>query len=67
MNLLFTGAGRRIELIQAFRGAALVLGKPLRIFGADLAGTAPSLSYCDEARDTSTTCCGSAGRTGLTW
>lgn len=50
MHLLFTGAGRRIELIQAFRGAALALGKPLRIYGADLAGTAPSLSYCDEAR-----------------
>ena len=50
MNILFTGVGRRIELLQAFRSAALVLGKRLKIFGADLAGTAPALSYCDRVR-----------------
>ena len=50
MNLLFTGVGRRIELLQAFRSAALVLDKPLIIYGADLAGTAPALACCDYAR-----------------
>lgn len=47
MNILFTGVGRRIELIQAFRTAALVLNKELKVFGADMAGTAPALVYCD--------------------
>ena len=50
MNILFTGVGRRIELLQAFRNAALVLNKPLRIYGADMAGTAPALAYCDFTR-----------------
>ncbi len=49
-HILFTGVGRRIELLQAFRNAALVLGKELRIYGADMAGTAPALAYCDYAR-----------------
>ena len=47
MNIMFTGVGRRIELLQAFRNAALVLDKELKIFGADMAGTAPALAYCD--------------------
>ena len=38
MNILFTGVGRRIELLQAFRNAALVLNKELKIYGADMAG-----------------------------
>lgn len=50
MNLLFTGVGRRIELLQAFRNAALVLNKELSIYGADMAGTAPALAYCDYTR-----------------
>lgn len=50
MNILFTGVGRRIELLQAFRNAALVLNKDLKIFGADMVGTAPALSYCDYTR-----------------
>lgn len=50
MNILFTGVGRRIELLQAFRNAALVLNKELKIYGADLAGTAPALAYCDFTR-----------------
>lgn len=50
MRLLFTGVGRRVELIQAFRNAALVLNKELKIFGADMAGTAPALAYCDFSR-----------------
>lgn len=49
-SILFTGVGRRIELLQAFRNAALVLNKDLKIFGADIAGTAPSLVYCDYVR-----------------
>ncbi len=50
IRILFTGVGRRIELIQAFRNAALVLNKQLRIYGADIVGTAPALAYCDYTR-----------------
>ena len=50
MHILFTGVGRRIELIQAFRNAALVLNKELKIYGADMAGTAPALVFCDYTR-----------------
>ena len=50
MHILFTGVGRRIELLQAFRNAALVLNKNLKIYGADMAGTAPALAYCDFTR-----------------
>ena len=50
MRILFTGVGRRIELLQAFRNAALVLNKDLKIYGADMAGTAPALAYCDYIR-----------------
>lgn len=50
IRILFTGAGRRIELIQAFRNAALVLNKELKIYGADMDGTAPALAYCDFSR-----------------
>lgn len=50
MHVLFTGVGRRIELLQAFRDAALVLNKELKIYGADMTGTAPALVYCDYTR-----------------
>lgn len=50
MQILFTGVGRRIELLQAFRNAALVLNKDLKIYGADMAGTAPAVAYCDYTR-----------------
>lgn len=50
MRILFTGVGRRIELLQAFRNAALVLNKDLKIYGADMVGTAPALVYCDYTR-----------------
>lgn len=50
MNILFTGVGRRIELLQAFRNAALVLNKELKIYGADMAGTAPAFAFCDYTR-----------------
>ena len=52
MRILFTGVGRRVELLQAFRTAALVLNKDLKIYGADMAGTAPALAYCDVVRKT---------------
>ena len=50
IRILFTGAGRRIELIQAFRNAALVLDVDLKIYGADMTGTAPALAFCDYER-----------------
>ncbi len=49
-RILFTGVGRRVELIQAFREAALVLNKDLRIYGTDIDLTAPALVFCDEQR-----------------
>ena len=50
LRLLLTGVGRRVELIQAFREAALGLDISLKIYGADVAGTAPALAYCDYTR-----------------
>ena len=50
LRVLFTGVGRRIELIQSFREAALYLGISLKIYGADMTGTAPALAYCDYTR-----------------
>ncbi len=50
MRILFTGAGRRIELLQAFRNAALVLNKNLKIYGTDMEYSAPALMYCDYIR-----------------
>lgn len=50
LNILFTGIGRRVELIQAFRSAALSLSINLKIYGADMLGTAPALAYCDYVR-----------------
>lgn len=52
IHILFTGAGRRVELINAFKEAALVLNKNLKIYGSDMSLTAPSLAYCDFARQT---------------
>lgn len=49
-HILLTGAGRRIELIQEFRQAALVSNTQIRLYGADMTGTAPALTYCDEVR-----------------
>ena len=50
LHILVTGVGRRIELLQAFRQAALKLEVDLKIYGADIAGTAPALAYCDYTR-----------------
>ena len=49
-RILFTGIGRRVELVQAFRQAALNLNVELKIYGADMAGTAPALAFCDYTR-----------------
>ena len=50
INILFTGVGRRVELVQAFREAALVLDKCIKIYGADSSLTAPALAFCDYSR-----------------
>ena len=50
IHILVTGVGRRVELMQAFRQAALQLDINLKIYGADMAGTAPALAYCDYSR-----------------
>ena len=50
MRILFTGVGRRIELLQAFQTAALVLNKNILIYGADMTGSAPALAYCNFSR-----------------
>ncbi|MBR0090819.1 MAG: ATP-grasp domain-containing protein [Lachnospiraceae bacterium] len=48
-KILFTGAGRRIELIKAFREASFLTGIPLVIHAVDMSGEAPSLAFCDRA------------------
>ena len=50
LRILVTGVGRRVELMQAFRQAALKLNINLKLYGADMAGTAPALAYCDYTR-----------------
>jgi len=50
LHILVTGVGRRVELMQALRQAALKLNINLKIYGADMAGTAPALAYCDYTR-----------------
>lgn len=50
IHILVTGIGRRVELVQAFREAALNLKVQLKLYGADITGTAPALFYCDFTR-----------------
>ncbi len=50
IRLLFTGAGRRIELVQAFKQAALAADINLKIYGADMTNSAPALAFCDFTR-----------------
>jgi HAD superfamily hydrolase (TIGR01549 family) len=57
-RILFTGVGRRVELVQAFQQAANNLNINLKIYGADMAGTAPALAFCDFTR----TVCGMCDR-----
>lgn len=47
-KILFTSVGRRVELMQAFRKAAVTHHIPLCLYGADLATDAPALFYCDK-------------------
>ena len=49
-RILFTGVGRRVELMQAFRQAANRLNVILKLYGADIAETAPALAFCDYTR-----------------
>ncbi|MDO5415015.1 MAG: ATP-grasp domain-containing protein [Bacillota bacterium] len=48
MKILFTSIGRRVELVQAFKKAAMELNIPLKIIGADILDSAPALYFCDE-------------------
>lgn len=50
VHILFTGVGRRVELMQAFRQAANHLNINLKLFGADMVGNAPALIFCDVTR-----------------
>lgn len=50
IRLLFTGIGRRIELVQAFKQAALASDINLKIYGADMSNSAPALVFCDFTR-----------------
>lgn len=49
MKIFFTSIGRRVELVQAFRAAAERYAVGLGIYGGDLVGQAPALSFCDHA------------------
>lgn len=49
-RILFTGVGRRVELMQSFRQAANHLDINLKLYGADVSGTAPALAFCDVTR-----------------
>lgn len=53
LKIMFTGVGRRIELIQAFRQVARTERIDLKIYGADISSTAPVLAFCDYTRITS--------------
>lgn len=44
-RILFTGVGRRVELVQSFRSAADSIGVHLKIYGADMNETAPALAF----------------------
>jgi len=48
MKIIFTSAGRRVELIEAFKKAADKLKIDLTIYGADITTTAPALHFCDK-------------------
>ena len=47
MKILFTSAGRRVELMQAFHTASEKSGIPLELYGADMNPNAPALAFCD--------------------
>lgn len=47
MKILFTSAGRRVELIELFRSAANRLNQKVLLYGADMDVSAPALAFCD--------------------
>lgn len=47
MKILFTSAGRRVELVEMFRSAAKRLNLDLILYGADMDVSAPALAFCD--------------------
>ncbi|MBR6114913.1 MAG: ATP-grasp domain-containing protein [Oscillospiraceae bacterium] len=49
MKIMFTSAGRRVELMQAFRAASEKTGIALELFGADMNPHAPALAFCDRS------------------
>lgn len=49
IKILFTSVGRRVELVQVFKDAAIRLNARVEIWGADITNTAPALKYCDKA------------------
>lgn len=49
ISILLTSVGRRVELVEAFRNAALRLGVSLNVFGADISWSAPAMQFCDRA------------------
>ncbi len=51
-KILFTSVGRRVELIQTFRNAAIELGVAVQIIGGDISLTAPALFFCDKTIQT---------------
>lgn len=48
-RILFTSAGRRVELVKAFQEAGRRRGIPVWLIGADMRDDAPALYSCDEA------------------
>ena len=49
IRILLTSVGRRVELVQAFKSAAVRLNVKLILTGADISNSAPALMHCDEA------------------
>ena len=49
MKILFTSAGRRVELVQAYKEAAVENGLDLEIIGGDVSASAPALCFCDKS------------------
>lgn len=47
-KILILNVGRRVELVQAFRDAALIYGKEVIIYGEDTNDTAPAFVFCDK-------------------
>lgn len=47
IKILFTSAGRRVELMQTFRAASENMRISLELYGADVKSTAPALSICN--------------------